>query len=142
MSSTAKQASSVYIAARTGRVHEIRARVPDIEQLGYSVIGSWVRSSPGLDPLVSTEAGAEAAESDLSEIRAAGVFVTVTEGAEASAFGRGGRHVEFGVALALEKRILVIGPVEHVFHLARGVVVCSDWSEALATLREWAREAP
>jgi len=29
---------------------------------------------------------------------------------------RGGRHVEFGVALAMGKRLCVVGPRENIFH--------------------------
>lgn len=43
---------------------------------------------------------------------------------------RGGRHVEFGVAVASCKRLVVIGPRENIFHHLPRV-------EVFPTLGEW-----
>jgi nucleoside 2-deoxyribosyltransferase len=94
----------------------------------------------GLDPAVDPVAAAAAAATDLQELSAADAFVAITEGADAPKFGRGGRQVEFGAALALGKRMLVIGPVEHVFHVAHGVRVCADWTQATEILVAWAAD--
>jgi len=41
--------------------------------------------------------------------------ITFTE-TPRSSNSRGGRHVEFGIALGMRKRAVVIGPRENVFH--------------------------
>lgn len=48
-------------------------------------------------------------------MRAADLVVSFTEAEDAPA-SRGGRHVSFGVALALGKRLVVVGHRENVFH--------------------------
>lgn len=66
------------------------------------------------------------AEGDLDDIVEADVLVLFT-GA-----GRGGRHVEFGYALALGKRLVVIGTREIVFHTLPIVEFYPTWSDFLA----------
>ena len=41
---------------------------------------------------------------------------------------RGGRHVEFGLAVADEKRIILVGPRENVFHFLPVVENFRDWA--------------
>jgi hypothetical protein len=36
--------------------------------------------------------------------------------------------------------MLVVGPAEHVFHMADGVVRCRDWDEACVVLSNWAAD--
>jgi hypothetical protein len=50
--------------------------------------------------------------------------------------GKGGRHVEFGLAVAAGKRLVVIGPRENVFHCLPGVSVVTD-IEALIGFLAW-----
>ena len=45
--------------------------------------------------------------------------------------GRGGRHVEFGGAIALQKICVVIGPYENVFHHYPGVEHYASWRDFL-----------
>ena len=48
----------------------------------------------------------------------------------------GGRHVEFGLALAQGKRVIIVGPRENVFHyLLPGSQVFVTWNKAFATMR-------
>lgn len=47
---------------------------------------------------------------------------------------RGGRHVEFGMAIALGKRAIVVGSQENVFHLLPGVEVYATWEACLDVL--------
>ena len=50
---------------------------------------------------------------------------------EPSGGGKGGRHVEFGIALALDKRTVVIGPLENIFHTGPKTERYSTWEEFL-----------
>jgi NTP pyrophosphatase (non-canonical NTP hydrolase) len=55
---------------------------------------------------------------------------------EAGSGGRGGRHVEFGMALALSKLCVIIGEPEHVLHYHPCVKQISLWAQLPALLRE------
>ncbi len=48
--------------------------------------------------------------------------------------GNGGRHVELGMALALGRRVIVIGRREHIFHHLPEVELVETWPEALRLL--------
>lgn len=61
------------------------------------------------------------ANRDILDLRHADTLISFTGGR-----GRGGRHVEFGVAVALAKRLVVIGPREHIFHTLDQVEIFSD----------------
>jgi hypothetical protein len=48
----------------------------------------------------------------------------------------GGRHVEFGLALAQGKRVIVVGPRENVFHyLLPDSQIFATWNKEFATIR-------
>jgi hypothetical protein len=48
----------------------------------------------------------------------------------------GGRHVEFGLALAQGKRVIIVGPRENVFHyLLPDSQVFATWNKAFGTMR-------
>lgn len=50
------------------------------------------------------------------------VYLVFTEPANPGGRNRGGRHVEYGIALALSKDIVVVGEPENVFHNLAGIV--------------------
>ena len=54
------------------------------------------------------------AEIDVADIEACEIVIVFSE-TPRETNSRGGRHVELGMALALKKRIFVVGPVENVF---------------------------
>ena len=47
-------------------------------------------------------------------------------------YSRGGRHVEFGYALATGKKVRVIGPEENVFHGLPGIAHYKSFDEWLS----------
>ncbi len=59
---------------------------------------------------------------DAADLAAADCVVSFTE-APRSTSSRGGRHVEFGMALGLRKHCVVIGPRENVFHCLPQVAI-------------------
>ena len=58
----------------------------------------------------------------------------VTEPPREPSSSRGGRHVEFGIALARSKRLIVVGHRENVFHWLHMVEFYSEWLELLRKL--------
>ena len=64
---------------------------------------------------VGKGSGLIAAE-DYYDLREADTVISFTEAPRVMLNTRGGRHVEYGMALAWRKRLIVIGPRENVFH--------------------------
>lgn len=121
--------STVYLAARYGRRDEMRDYVPVIEAHGHEVKCDWVT---GDHDHTSNE---NAALIDTSEVCLADIVISFTEApGERTGRGRGGRHVEFGLALGLGKTVLVIGYRENVFHWLPQVKFFETFVEALPFL--------
>jgi hypothetical protein len=66
---------------------------------------------------------------DFDDVREADVCIAFTEPADGPQ-GRGGRHTELGIALALGQRVIIVGPREHVFHCLPDVERYERWPEA------------
>ena len=118
----------VYIAARYSRKNEIARLVPIFGAHGISVCSRWLRETEALDCKLSDfspEFCRDIAEVDLEDIEMCDAMVFFSEDPLVGT-PRGGRHVEFGFALGLGKRIVVIGGAENIFHHLPGVVHYPD----------------
>lgn len=73
---------------------------------------------------------------DVADIHASQIFVCFTEEPR-SGSSRGGRHVEYGMATMLGKRIVVVGPRENVFYTLPGPIYVQEWQEAKDWLWAW-----
>lgn len=108
-----------YFAAQFSRLVEIasyatRARIANLE-----VTSRWLEQDPASGYAGGSDAAGHVfAERDLKDIAAADGFLFFAEDPAVGVL-RGGRHVEFGVALATGKTVEVIAPCgrENVFHL-------------------------
>lgn len=69
---------------------------------------------------------------DLVEIASSDALVLISE--PDGAYVPGGKHVEFGFALALGLRIFVLGVPENVFHWHLAVVRCESPEELVSVL--------
>lgn len=125
----------VYLSARYDRLGELALYRDDLVSCGIVCTSRWLDGS-------TLEQTTEHALVDLEDVRAADVLVAWSEEpvefSRESFAARGGRHVEFGVALERRIPIIVVGPQENVFHWAPGVAHVASWAEALATLHELA----
>lgn len=70
------------------------------------------------------------AQDDVEDLRKADTIVFFSERSEAYS-KRGGRHVEYGIALALNLRLVVIGARENVFHCLPQVERFDSWQQFL-----------
>lgn len=105
-----------YIAARYGRKAEAKALALKLQELGHGITSTWIDQAE--DEMLydqGPDAAARFAQKDLNEISSADGLIALSE-TEDSVYGRGGRHVELGYALAAGCRIIVIGPRENLFH--------------------------
>lgn len=70
---------------------------------------------------------------DWEDVNAAKIVISFTEPPRSTA-NRGGRHVEFGIALANKARVIVVGHRENIFHWLPIVEFFKTWPEAVKVL--------
>jgi nucleoside 2-deoxyribosyltransferase len=134
--STANALFSVYFAAAFKRREELCVYAAQLEADGILVTSRWLAGSKKLqgDDLDHGDRGADLAQMDLDDVRAADLCLAFTEPADAADRGRGGRHAELGIAIGLGRSVATVGPIEHVFHRLPGVSNHPDWDSAHAWL--------
>lgn len=123
----------LYLASRFARGAEMEQFAEQARAAGFEVTSRWHNGShgdPNIDSDLTHPGMPRYAVEDLNDVARADVVVSFTHGGG----GKGGRHVEFGLGLAWNKRMVVVGPREHVFHTVDGVERVDTWSEALGLL--------
>ena len=129
---------TVYLIARYGRYPELQYYAKDLEALGYTVTSRWILGDHDMraDGQAETDAWhAVWAEEDWDDLTHAQICIAFTEGpGEVLGRARGGRHTEFGIALALGKRCLVIQYRENIFYWLPPVEYYATWAECCAQL--------
>lgn len=149
----------VYLAARYSRREELCGYRKELEDIGHTVTSRWLNgahqiSDEGVsigdqgERLVEGEdASGRAAQlrsgfarEDLQDVLGADVIVSFTEPPRSTG-NRGGRHVEFGVALGINlqvgfarMRLIVVGHRENLFHWLEPVEFVTEWEAALRIL--------
>lgn len=141
----------VYLAARYSRRLELCDYRAALIAHGVTVTSRWLDGGHQLDaagvPINDDgerrfEAGdpavnhlrAHFAHEDLADVLAADTLLAFTEPPRASP-SRGGRHVELGIALAADMRVVVIGPRENVFCWLPQVEHYEAWQSFADALR-------
>jgi hypothetical protein len=122
----------IYLAGRYSRHPEMRDYRDQLEAHGHKITSRWIDLHGGsLDKSIppnvlnaNPEVCTRFAETDFLDIVQSDMVISFTE---KNPGGKGGRHVEFGMAFALNKIIVIIGPREHVFHTLSGVGVYPNW---------------
>ena len=136
----------IYIAARYSRLEEANKYAEQLRALGHTVSARWLTGShqiPDGAMLIDTKGlpsmppeAVPFAQEDIADVWKADMLIALTEKPRSSN-SRGGRHVEFGIMLALKalphsvgrKRLVVVGPRENVFHTLPEVEHFVDWHE-------------
>lgn len=124
----------IYLASRYSRNEEMRGCRDVLQALGHTVTSRWIDLHPDVVGDFSSSFGPEElnaqpekcaplGQHDIDDLAAADWVVNFTCGTG----GKGGRHVEFGYALALRKRVFVVGPRENVFHALPQVERYPSW---------------
>jgi len=120
----------VYIAAAMADrawardvAHIVRGYHP-YRQGPIEIVSTW-HATDLEDAHLTSEEQHRMARRDLAELEIADALITRTRSA-AEGYTPGGRHVEFGYALARGIPIYTVGPVENIFHtLATGHATCA-----------------
>jgi hypothetical protein len=120
----------IYIAARYDRRFEMLGVAAEMNRAGHDVTSRWIEGGRGGDPAIT------AAVEDVEDLTRADCLVTFSEEPERHVpwAARGGRHVEFGLALAMGKRVCLVGPRENVFHHLLRVEVYPSLAELIVGL--------
>lgn len=135
----------IYLAARYSRRDELCTYAEELMAHGHHITSRWLLGNhqitdAGLSEEGSQEERERFAVEDWTDLMSADTCISFTE-VPRSGSSRGGRHVEFGAALAAGKMCVVVGPRENVFHCLPQVVYYPDWKavqKALDPLREGA----
>jgi hypothetical protein len=97
---------------------------------GHAVTSRWIDPAESASDECTPEqmnadpeSCAPHASVDLADVSQSDALICFTEWPSST----GGRHVEFGYALALGIRIVMIGPREHIFHTLPQVEHFPDW---------------
>jgi hypothetical protein len=107
-----------YLAASYRRKEQIRAAADYLESIGVEIISDWHKEiySPIIDIRdLSYRTNQGVAVKDCKQVQQCDTLIFWSEDPNVQP-PRGGRHVEFGIALALGKRIIIVGKRENIFH--------------------------
>ena len=120
-----KPKGRLYLAARFSRREELRGYARRLREVGYIVDCAWLSDqASGTNCLdyerLSEEQARCVAIQDCADIREADAVLLFTDGS-ASPYSRGGHHFEAGYAQGLGKPVVVVGPLENVFHRLSGL---------------------
>lgn len=132
----------IYIAARFSKRPEANQLARELIALGHIITSRWVK--PDCDHVLPTGLSQQAADSerqrfaqeDYDDVAACDMLVALME--EPRSNSRGGRHVEFGIAIGMQKQLAIIGPRETVFHHLPAVAHFATVDDFLSTYKEGA----
>lgn len=108
--------TKVYIAGRYNLLNELAAEGKKYKEAGIELTSTW------LDNAEDGMSFEDIARIDLEDVKRADVLVVYTE-PYGTPFTGGGRHVETGYAMGLGKEVIVVGPLENIFHWHHSVRV-------------------
>lgn len=122
----------LYLAGRWQQRSYIATLATDLQSRGFTITSRWLK-------MEHTKLSKQAcATVDLEDIDEANILVSFTELPDVG-YNTGGRHVEFGYAYAEGKCLILVGPVENIFHELPGVIKLDSFAqlvEYLEKLRE------
>lgn len=122
----------IYIAARYSRREELIPLARELQQAGAAVTCRWLFAEGGAlvgEDFSPEGRGGTLAAIDFEDVQGADICLAFTENGDGPP-GRGGRHTELGIALALGRRVILVGPREHVFHCLPQIEHFETWAAA------------
>ena len=114
----------VYLAAQYPRREEMRKVAEILGANNIEVISRWIEEKLPLNIQLNDVPASESlnfAQTDAEDIRKADTLVLFSED-PLIGLPRGTHHTEFGFAMGLSKRVIVIGGYENVFHYLPEVI--------------------
>ena len=129
----------VYLAGPYSMKEEIREFAEQLWRVGVVVTSRWLEEEWPPDTQlheVSDTEHAVSAKRDFEDITTANGMIFFSVSPQHPTV-RGGRHVEFGLALAMHKWVWVIGPRENIFHYLQSVVHFPTKEECLLAAMQY-----
>lgn len=147
----------IYLASRYSRREELCVYRKELETRGHVVTSRWLNGSHQIsdkgvpigdhgEKLVEGDSGADSREADelrqhfvtedCADVKAADLIISFTEPPRSALGNRGGRHVEFGMAVAWNKELIVVGYRENLFHYLPRVTFFATWTELIGLLKD------
>lgn len=129
----------VYVASHFAEKELSRKIREQLQANGHVCTSRWLDEEPATDP-ADHEFRQKVALMDVDDVISGDVLV-FRNPPESQKKGTGGRRVEFGIAVAYGKPILILGgPSETVFDDLPNVTICPDMESVLGKLREIERD--
>ena len=124
----------IYLCGRFGRRAELAEYAQALAEDGHEITATWLCETSANDQDLTPQECQGAAKLDTADIDRSDLVLVFSEAPD-SPYGRGGRHFETGYAYAKGKRIVVVGPLENVFHYADGIRYAPDFEKARVGLK-------
>jgi hypothetical protein len=122
----------IYIAGRYKKREEFLLKAEQLISLGHTITSRRLNGSHEINKHADADwQRTNFALDDWLDVISADAIINFTEEPR-SCNSRGGRHVEFGVALARSKICYIIGPRENVFHYMPEVITYDNWEDFLS----------
>jgi hypothetical protein len=130
----------IYIAASYPRKAEAKTLALILAGHGHTIVSTWTEMDEGYnnDGIRERESTYQyhkrlqaAAIRDVKQVKECDVIISFTDGE--NQLTRGGRHSEFGIAVGLNKKLICIGPKEHVLHYLPNINEFADLDSFLHT---------
>jgi nucleoside 2-deoxyribosyltransferase len=129
----------LYLAGFFNRQADLLGMAEELQNSGFEVISRWLQERPG--EALSYQDKRYTAQVDLEDIDNSDAMVFFSARSRdyreipVQSLTRGGRHVEFGYALAKGKPIVIFGQQENVFHYLKGLYFATDVKDLVETLK-------
>jgi hypothetical protein len=129
----------VYLSARFERQNEMQLYSEQLRAEGIEVLSAWTEiDSPSSNNFngIGTQRRALFAMMNLQQLVGSHVLVVFSDaGGKADRLGE--KHVDLGVALALGKRLLLVGAAENSYHDLPDVEQFATWPPCFMRILEW-----
>lgn len=125
----------IYLAARFSRKPELCIYADQLRAAGHEVTSRWLgQDDESTYEELTPEGCRKCAVHDIADVLRADCVISFTEPIGIPNSSRGGRHVEFGIAAASHKRLIVVGPCENVFHWLPEVWLFDTFTDCLVAI--------
>lgn len=122
----------IYLAASFSTKVSANLRADEIRSRGHEITSSWLSATNDSDPLDDAGICVTAALTCFADIARADLLIQVVPPRTSP-----GKYVELGIAVALQKEIVIVGGIASVFHYHPAVIArCCDWEEVFIVLSE------
>lgn len=126
----------IYLAARYSRNPEMREVASYLKARGHQITSRWINGSHEIGDVTTDLERRQLALDDWLDLQRSDAMLAYSETPRSTNDSRGGRHVEFGLALAWNIPIYVVGPRENVFHYLHQIQNFQNTVEAAHALED------